>query len=325
MRSNFNYRNLAESLVNNGQPSLPPSDVIRQGVVVGYDPNYNGNGHDYPVLSVQLGGETDPTVAPLHNIRFIESYAPNLGDTVWLVMTGEDGWVLGSLAGADKDTVGTIRSAVSIIGHGAFSDKTAISASTETTLKTTGITTPLLPNRLYKVELTAAFTITNASPIDIVTGDITNTSATVINISPSTTGFVAGAEIVGEGIPAGTTIKSVDSSTQITLSQNATKTKTTVPLTIYSTHALSVGINTPSGYYPISEQNIFNGSLVVSGHTTWWNTTTSHGYPLNWLAQHTDATYKWEVVAKVSSTGGTNPTATASSQRVVIYDLGVAG
>ncbi len=56
------------------------------------------------------------------------------------------------------------------------------------------------------------------------TGDKTNNSAVVISITPDLTGagWVVGDPIEGNNIPACTTIKSIDSLTQITLSQNAT-------------------------------------------------------------------------------------------------------
>jgi hypothetical protein len=62
------------------------------------------------------------------------------------------------------------------------------------------------------------------------TGDTTNTSAIVTNIA-STSGMYSGQAISGAGIPAGTRILTVDSSTQITLNANATATAAGVTLT----------------------------------------------------------------------------------------------
>lgn len=61
------------------------------------------------------------------------------------------------------------------------------------------------------------------------TGDTTNASAIITNVS-STTGLYVGMVIAGTGIPAGAVISSIDSGTQITLDQNATATDTTVAL-----------------------------------------------------------------------------------------------
>ena len=56
------------------------------------------------------------------------------------------------------------------------------------------------------------------------TGDRTSGTAVVISISPALTSsdWQVGDNIDGNGIPACTTIKSIDSATQITLSKNAT-------------------------------------------------------------------------------------------------------
>src|SRR5207302_10745680 len=63
------------------------------------------------------------------------------------------------------------------------------------------------------------------------TGNTTATSPIVTAI-PSTTGMVAGMPISGTNIPAATTILSVDSATQIHLSQNATGSGTGVAIQV---------------------------------------------------------------------------------------------
>lgn len=57
------------------------------------------------------------------------------------------------------------------------------------------------------------------------TGNTSSGSAIITSI-PSTTGMVAGMPISGTGIPASTTVLSVDSGTQIHISANATSTNT---------------------------------------------------------------------------------------------------
>ena len=64
----------------------------------------------------------------------------------------------------------------------------------------------------------------------VYTGNTTNGSPVVTNLS-STLQLAPGMTVTGNGIPAGTTIQSVDSATQITLSNNATRTGATVALT----------------------------------------------------------------------------------------------
>lgn len=73
-----------------------------------------------------------------------------------------------------------------------------------------------------------------------LTGNTTNSSPIITGISPSTTGLVSGMSVVGSGIPNGSTIVSVNSSTQITISANATATATAALLTIGSGAPTSV-------------------------------------------------------------------------------------
>jgi hypothetical protein len=61
------------------------------------------------------------------------------------------------------------------------------------------------------------------------TGDITNTSAVITNIG-DTSALRAGMRAVGTGIPADTTIVTIDSGTQVTLSAAATATNTAEPI-----------------------------------------------------------------------------------------------
>lgn len=72
-------------------------------------------------------------------------------------------------------------------------------------------------------------TFGNASTISF-TGDTTNTSTTIANVS-STAGLVVGQSISGAGIPLGATIATIASATSITISAAATATASTVPMT----------------------------------------------------------------------------------------------
>lgn len=69
-------------------------------------------------------------------------------------------------------------------------------------------------------------------PTRAQTGNITSGSAIVTSISVDTAGLTAGMGVTGTGIPTGTRILTVDSSSQITLTQNATASTTGVALTI---------------------------------------------------------------------------------------------
>jgi hypothetical protein len=67
------------------------------------------------------------------------------------------------------------------------------------------------------------------------TGTTTNGSA-VVTAMASQTGLVTGAPISGAGIPAGASVKSIDSGTQITLSHNATASASGVALVTRNDH-----------------------------------------------------------------------------------------
>jgi hypothetical protein len=64
----------------------------------------------------------------------------------------------------------------------------------------------------------------------ILTGDISQGSPTVSNVSVSLGQALAGSRISGSGIPAGTTIANVVDATTLTLSANATATGTSVSM-----------------------------------------------------------------------------------------------
>lgn len=182
----FDFRPLVNALIANNQFHLPPTDTIRMGIVVGYDPGFTppkpATGaafYSFPVVSVQLAGDDHPT----HGIRFLESYVPNIGDTVWIMATGHDEWVVGSLAGSNKSTIGTVRSPMSLVGHtGATSGQTITTTTTPQPISATKITTSYLPNRIYRAEATVTFEVTGTTPYFSGTASSTYTgSATVSN------------------------------------------------------------------------------------------------------------------------------------------------
>lgn len=315
-------RDLANSLVANGQFHLPPNDVMRLGQVIGYDPNYDSTtgAHDYPLLTVTMAGDD----TPMHAVRFADTYTPNLGDTVWILVSGEDAFVTSKLANAANGN-GTVRSPTSpsVVGHGDFSSTAVITNGTATNLTGTAITTGILPNRIYKIEASFSFNITNADPTDVFTATWTTPSPTLTIGGGSTTGLYSGMSIAGDGIPANTTITAVGTTT-ITISQATTKSGAAATITVTSTHTLSSGIMTPSGYYEMNTRNVTNGIYTASGHTTWINSSTTGTYPYNWTGTYPNAQFTWYFAAKVSATGGTAPTATGVFQRIIIHDLGVA-
>ena len=143
------FRDLANSLVNNKQFHLPAVDTWRMGVVAGYDPAYNFDSESggYPAVSVQLAGDE----RMMHGFRFSEHYIPNLGDTVWVVISPDDGWVMGSLHNYASNTGGK-RSPMTLVG-------TASGSGTTNPV----VIAPILPNRLYRIEGQVSFTTTTGS------------------------------------------------------------------------------------------------------------------------------------------------------------------
>ena len=77
----------------------------------------------------------------------------------------------------------------------------------------------------------AVLTVTVPGTGTIVTLGTTNATTTITGM-PSTTGMSAGMSVLGAGIPVGTTIATVVSSTSITLSAAATASASGIPLTI---------------------------------------------------------------------------------------------
>lgn len=89
-----------------------------------------------------------------------------------------------------------------------------------------GITTAMLVT--FKRDLFSARFCFNQSRT--FTADTTNTAFTLANVS-ALTGLAVGMSLSGTGIPAGTVIASIDSSTGITMSKAATATGSTVTVT----------------------------------------------------------------------------------------------
>jgi hypothetical protein len=83
----------------------------------------------------------------------------------------------------------------------------------------------------FNITTVGSNTTLSISPTGSTTGDTTNTSAVVVNV-PDTSILHVGMGVDGTGIAAETSILSIDSATQITLSKAATATNTAVALTL---------------------------------------------------------------------------------------------
>ena len=203
---NIDFQTLAQLMKNNGDFRIAPTTEIRMGQVIGYDPNFNTTTktHGWPYVSITLYGDKNP----LHKIRFSEWYIPNLGDVVWVALSGPDAWVMGSLAGADKTTIGQLRSPVSVLKSLETTDTTAISASATTPIPACSITTPYLPNRIYRVEASVTFTVSNAAAFSDngLSASLATAPVATGTTVTATTGFVSVTNPtvsvqVGTGVP----------------------------------------------------------------------------------------------------------------------------
>ena len=86
-----------------------------------------------------------------------------------------------------------------------------------------------------------------------------NSTAVLTGISPITTNLSVGMGLSGSGIPVGARIKSIDSTTQITMTASAS-TSTTPTVTFWS----HPGANVPAGYIVVNLQDNYNRYLYGS-------------------------------------------------------------
>ncbi|HYM01991.1 MAG TPA: TadE/TadG family type IV pilus assembly protein [Stellaceae bacterium] len=110
-----------------------------------------------------------------------------------------------------------------------------------------------------------------------LTGNLTNSSKIVTNISPSTTGLAVGTLVAGTGIPNGTTVASIDSSSQIHLSANATATRTNSTITIKWTGNTAAGSNIITNILP-NTTGLTVGAVLIGP------TSGPNGLPTNGVA-----------------------------------------
>ena len=105
------------------------------------------------------------------------------------------------------------------------------------TLLTTLTTSPITATNFSTIAMTQegvgrAFTLGAFNPANWTTTGTTTISSPTVTAIPSTANIPVGAPVSGTGIPAGAFVKSVDSSSQVTLSANATASGSGVTLTI---------------------------------------------------------------------------------------------
>lgn len=108
--------------------------------------------------------------------------------------------------------------------------------------------------------------------INYVSANLTAGSPTITNIYPYATGLVVGWSVGGTGIPAGSTIVSIDSPTQITISAAATSTRSASRVSFNHNYQLTACFgDDPSMLLPGNQ--ILAGDLI-NGKTFLYNTAT---------------------------------------------------
>ncbi|MEI7861694.1 MAG: hypothetical protein WCJ21_03655, partial [Planctomycetota bacterium] len=140
----------------------------------------------------------------------------------------------------------------------------------------------------------AAKTLTlsaNATATTAITGNTTITSAVVTNL-PSTSTLAGGMVVTGTGIPAGTTIKSVDSVSQITLTAPASATSTGVLLSFSSGNTGTTTLNSQVVTNVTSTTELKIGMLV-----------TGTGIPAGTTIQKIDSPSRITLSAQATATG----------------------
>lgn len=120
--------------------------------------------------------------------------------------------------------------------------------------------------------------------IAYVTGTLTSGSPVVTNVYPYATGLVVGWTVTGAGIPAGTSIVSIDSTSQITLSAAATSNRTGDTLTFNHSYRLSACLGDEPSML-LTGGNILVGDLlnqktyIYNVAANSWTQTGSKVYP----------------------------------------------
>jgi len=128
----FDFGDLTNALINNGQMVLPPQAVERLGTIAGYDPSFNNGASigqsvatsqpvptvyntsssentnsstlvtgTYPAVSVFLAGDN----VAIHGCRFEHNYTPVMNQAVRCLVYGTEVYVVGAAAGNTTNIV----------------------------------------------------------------------------------------------------------------------------------------------------------------------------------------------------------------------------
>jgi len=178
MTKKVDFTQLTNSIANGGAYDAQPQDTVRMGQVIGFDPNYEGSGSGGPLLSIQLSGD----YSAIHGVAYSASYTPKLDDTVWVSISGSDAIVQSAISGNTPATNGSVTTGNGNGGQGAnvhlmgrkvwqdahlYTNPQTNTAAPLVPTKGNGaamsVSCEVLPNQLYKVELTTTILVTGTT------------------------------------------------------------------------------------------------------------------------------------------------------------------
>lgn len=214
----------------------------------------DGNGNIVPFT-----GYTNDTWAAGNNTDVTMSSAPASGSTTNTVRFNQAAANTITLSGANVVAGGIL------VTPNVGNNTTTITGGTLSAPNTASFQDLVIQQFNTAAPLVISSVIANAPNPASQTGSTTTGTAVVTGV-PSTAGLVVGQTVAGTGIPSGTTIKSIDSSSQITLSANATATSTS-PVTLNFT-ALSTPLTKAGpGALMLSAVNTFTGAVYLDSGT----------------------------------------------------------
>jgi fibronectin-binding autotransporter adhesin len=118
----------------------------------------------------------------------------------------------------------------------------------------TGYTVPAGTSPTIASDATSNIQITNTNALTPPAG-VTNTAGTAVVTMTDTAGLAAGDAVSGPGVPAGATILSVDSATQITMSVNSRTTPALTSLAVYRPITMAASGTTDINTIQITDSN----------------------------------------------------------------------
>ena len=243
---------------------------------------YVWNGDLYTVFGTTLykNGSSIGTV----NGSAIYSFTSCLGETPSLVMqNGAAAYYYNTTAGLVNIPMSTDTGVIATVTNASAVVTDVVPNTTGLTVGMT-VTGPNIPvgTTISTIDSSTQFTMSaNATATAVAeaiifnaatrTGDTTNGSAVIKNVTANTTGLYVGMTVTGAGVPILTTILSVDSSSQITLNNPCTATATGVTLAFTTAFPKDQvpGIAYLDGYLNVMTQKAVIWSSEINQPAAW--------------------------------------------------------